>query len=123
MTPSTTLHSVWDVGGGIRVHGRVNERALGGDGGVPHVVFVHGLGMATDYLEPSMRALGERFAVSGLDLPGFGRSRRTVPVEEHSKRRLTLSELADALVEWMRVRRIVAPIVVGQSHGCQIVVE
>ena len=38
-------------------------------------------------------------------------------------RHLSLAELADALVEWLRVRGIVAPILVGQSHGCQVVVE
>jgi pimeloyl-ACP methyl ester carboxylesterase len=27
------------------------------------------------------------------------------------------------LLEWLRVRRIVAPVLVGQSHGCQVVVE
>ena len=110
------LHTVWDLIGGVRIRGRVNDRALSRDGASPHAVFVHGLGMATNYLEPTMRALGNDIAVSALDLPGFGRSR---PVRGH----LSLGELADALVEWIRARRIVAPILVGQSHGCQVVVE
>ena len=110
------LHTVWNVVGGVRVRGRVNDRALARDGAAPHAVFVHGLGMATNYLEPMMRALGNEVAVSALDLPGFGGSR---PVRGH----LPLAALADALVEWIRERGIAAPILVGQSHGCQIVVE
>ena len=110
------LHTVWDIVGGVRVRGRVNDRALAREESAPHAVFVHGLGMATNYLEPSMRALGDRIAVSALDLPGFGRSRARGG-------HLSLAELADALVEWMRVRDIRAPILVAQSHGCQVVVE
>jgi pimeloyl-ACP methyl ester carboxylesterase len=112
----TELHTVWDAVGAVRVRGRVNDLARARDGATPHVVFVHGLGMATDYLEPTMRALGNEIAVSALDLPGFGGSR---PVRGH----LPLAALADALVEWIRVRDIHAPILVGQSHGCQVVVE
>jgi pimeloyl-ACP methyl ester carboxylesterase len=55
-------------------------------------------------------------AVSALDLPGFGGSR---PVDGHR----SLTELADALTRWLGVRGIVAPILVGQSHGCQVIVE
>jgi len=110
------LHTVWDVVGAVRVRGRVNDRALARDERVPHAVFVHGLGMATNYLEPTMCALGEAMPVSALDLPGFGRSR---PVRGH----LSLAALADALVDWIHARGIVAPILIGQSHGCQVVVE
>ena len=115
MSDDVRLHTVWDVVAGVRIRGRVNDRALAGEGG-PHAVFVHGLGMATDYLEPTMRALGDTMAVSALDLPGFGGSR---PIEGHR----SLTELADALAAWVRVRGIVAPVLVGQSHGCQVVVE
>jgi pimeloyl-ACP methyl ester carboxylesterase len=188
----TELHTVWDDVGGVRVRGRVNARALAGDRSAPHVVLVHGLGMATDYLEPTMRALGDAVAVSALDLPGFGGSRRVVGVStggyrsldsalraplgmttrrqarvvipsergdqsvipsergdqsvipsergdrsvipsersesrdlhpEHPKAGTPLRGLAEALIEWLRVRGIVAPVLVGQSHGCQVVVE
>lgn len=109
------LQTVWDIVGGVRVRGHVNDRALAGDG-AQHVVLVHGLGMAANYLEPTMRALGDDIAASAPDLPGFGGS------EIHG-RHLSLAELADALAEWMRVRGIRAPILLGQSHGCQVVIE
>ena len=112
-----SIHSVWDVVDGVRVHGRVNELAAASGEGPKQVVFVHGLGMSTDYLEPTMRAAAERgFAVSGLDLPGFGKSRLRGRV-------LSLAELAGALSGWIRVRGIESPILVGQSHGCQVIVE
>ncbi|MEO8564278.1 MAG: alpha/beta hydrolase, partial [bacterium] len=113
-----TLHSVWDVVDGMRVHGRVNDLASArSGGGPPGIVFVHGLGMSTRYLEPTMLAAAERgFGVSGIDLPGFGESRLPGRV-------LTLGELADTLIAWIRVRGLVAPILVAQSHGCQVVVE
>jgi 2-hydroxy-6-oxonona-2,4-dienedioate hydrolase len=120
----TTLHTVWDVVGEWRMRGRVSDRALSRarrDSSVGlhdrDIVFVHGLGMATDYLEPTMSLLAGDFSVSGLDLPGFGGSRIA------RNRVLSLRELADALDGWMRVRGIESPIVVGQSHGCQVVVE
>lgn len=108
------LRSVWDDVDGIRVHGRVGVRArveVDRD-----IVFVHGLGMSTRYMEPTMRALAGDFAVSGLDLPGFGETRLPGRV-------LLLPELARVLDGWMRVRGIDAPILVGNSHGCQVIVE
>ena len=186
MTDRAELHTVWDQVGAVRIRGRVNARALAGDRSAPHVVLVHGLGMATGYLEPTMRALGDAMPVSALDLPGFGGSRsimgeyrsldaalraplgmtppvipsersdRVIPSERSltvipsersltvipSERSLTvipsersesrdlhpirstlLREFADALIEWLRARGIVAPVLVGQSHGCQVIVE
>jgi pimeloyl-ACP methyl ester carboxylesterase len=149
------LHTVWDQVGAVRVRGRVNDRALAGDRSAPHVVLVHGLGMATDYLEPTMRALGDAMPVSALDLPGFGGSRHlaggyrsldsalraplgmttrrqarvVIPSERsesrdlHPTRSTLLRVFADALIEWLRVRAIVAPVLVGQSHGCQVIVD
>ena len=120
---TASLHSVWDEVDGIRIHGRVSDRALTrerradvGSVAIRDVVFVHGLGMSTRYLEPTMRLLTGSFAVSGLDLPGFGESRLR-------GRTLTLGELARVVDAWMRVRGIASPILVGQSHGCQVVVE
>ncbi|HEU4720623.1 MAG TPA: alpha/beta hydrolase [Gemmatimonadaceae bacterium] len=186
------LHTVWDDVGAVRVRGRVNPPALAREQSTPHVVMVHGLGMATDYLEPTMRALGERVAVSALDLPGLGGSRRraagesrsldpalraplgmtdsasgavipsersaqpvipsersesrnlhpVIPSERSESRNLhlvipsersesrnphrraaSLEQLAWALTEWLRVRGIASPVLVGQSYGCQVVVE
>jgi pimeloyl-ACP methyl ester carboxylesterase len=128
VSDAAELHTVWDFVGGVRVRGRVNDRARAGDASTTHVVFVHGLGMATNYLEPTMRALGDAVAVSALDLPGFGGSVVVIPSERSESRDLhpkarPLISLANALIDWLRTRGIVAPILVGQSHGCQVIVE
>jgi pimeloyl-ACP methyl ester carboxylesterase len=72
--------------------------------------------MSTSYMEPTMRAMARDFAVSALDLPGFGASRLPGRV-------LSLVELGDVLAGWIRARGIVSPILVGNSHGCQVIVE
>ncbi|MEO6528756.1 MAG: alpha/beta fold hydrolase [Gemmatimonadaceae bacterium] len=117
------LFSAWDVIEGMRVHSRVSDRAViryGRDGATKGmlraVVFVHGLGMSTRYLEPTMRLAARDFAVSGLDLPGFGESKLRGRV-------LSLGELARVLDLWLAARGIESPILVGQSHGCQVIVE
>jgi pimeloyl-ACP methyl ester carboxylesterase len=111
------LHDVWNEIDGMRIHGVASDRAIAGEPVAGrHAVFVHGLGMATDYLAPAMRLVARELAVSALDLPGFGRSKLARQI-------LSLGELADALAKWMTARGIVAPILVGQSHGCQVVVE
>lgn len=58
------------------------------------VVVVHGLGLSSRYLEPTLRLLASDFRVLAPDLPGFGRSTR--PAQP-----LTLAELAGAVVAWM----------------------
>ena len=132
-----TFHSTWDVVDGMRVHGWVNgiaDELASASGSAPlhssssprdaiarrrHVVFVHGLGVSTTYMHPAMCALARQapdVAVSALDLPGFGKSRLRGRV-------LSLRALGDALTGWLEVRGIVSPILVGHSHGCQVVVE
>jgi pimeloyl-ACP methyl ester carboxylesterase len=105
------LVSVWDTVGGVRVHGVVAPRAHG-----TPIVFVHGLGVSTRYMTPTMAALADEYAVAGLDLPGFGRS-------DSPARPLNLTELAAALEDWLDARRIGPAIFVGNSFGCQVIVE
>ena len=107
------LATVWNEVDGIRIHGRVSARATVGT--VP-LVFVHGLGVSTRYLEPTMRRLACEHPVAGLDLPGFGRS-------GGPPRTLTLVQLADALLHWLDVRGIGPAVFVGNSFGCQVIVD
>jgi 2-hydroxy-6-oxonona-2,4-dienedioate hydrolase len=108
------LRSVWDQVGGISIHGRVSTRVFGAES-VP-IVFVHGLGVSTRYLEPTMAALAYDHPVAGLDLPGFGRS-------GSAPRALTVSELGDSLARWLDARSIAAAVFVGNSFGCQVIVD
>lgn len=85
-------------------------------GGAPTVVLVHGYVASSDYMLPTMRTLAPYARVHALDLPGWGQS-------DPSCARLTLADLADVLVTWMDRRSLEAPVLLGNSLGCQIVAE
>ncbi|CAN5904672.1 hypothetical protein BH11GEM1_BH11GEM1_26130 [soil metagenome] len=108
------LEFVRDVVGGVSIHGLVSARPPVGD--APTLVFVHGLGVSTRYLEPTMRQLTSTHVVAGLDLPGFGRSGTP-------RRALDTTGLADALAAWLAARGIGPAVFVANSYGCQVIVE
>jgi pimeloyl-ACP methyl ester carboxylesterase len=108
------LRSVWDDVGGVRMHGLVSADAPRHD--TPPIVFVHGLGVSTRYMAPTMAWLASEYPVHGLDLPGFGRSGAP-------GRRLSLAGLADALGAWLDARDIGPAVLVGNSFGCQVIME
>ena len=112
-SPGELLVSVTDLVDGVPVHGRVSPAIV--NGRIP-LVFVHGLGVSVRYLEPTMAALASRHNVLGLDLPGFGRS-------GSPKRVLDTAGLARALGQWLDVRGIGPAILIGNSYGCQVIVE
>ena len=107
------LVSVTDLVDGLPIHARVSSRFV--HGRTP-LVFVHGLGVSVRYLEPAMLALADRYHVAGLDLPGFGRS-GTPP------RALDTRGLANALRRWLDARELGPAIFIGNSYGCQVIVE
>lgn len=113
-TDVDSIVSVRDVVNGVSVHARVSTRTF--DDGRPWLVFVHGLGASVRYLEPTMLILAGEQPLLGVDLPGFGRS-GTPP---HS---LDTGGLAQALIDWLDVRGIGPAIFVGNSFGCQVIVE
>ena len=109
------LLSVWDEIDGLRIHGRISRPSRPRIAGPP-VVFVHGLGVSTRYMEPTMARLAETHAVAGLDLPGFGRS-ATPP------HRFGVAEHARTLARWLHARGMDSAILVGNSYGCQVIVD
>jgi 2-hydroxy-6-oxonona-2,4-dienedioate hydrolase len=108
------LVSVYDDVNGVRVHARVSTHAFAD--GRTRLVFVHGLGASVRYLEPTMLALVSEHPLVGIDLPGFGRS-GTPP------RALDTAGLAMALCDWLDVRGIGPAVFIGNSFGCQVIVE
>ena len=108
------LASVYDEVNGVRIHARVSTRVFAD--GRTRLVFVHGLGASVRYLEPTMTALAAEHPLVGIDLPGFGRS-GTPP---HA---LDTEGLAAALCHWLDVRGIGPAIFIGNSFGCQVIVE
>ena len=100
---------------GRRVHARVAGRAARGRDG-PAVVMVHGLVVSGRYMLPTARLLAARSAVYVPDLPGFGLS-------EKPPRALNVSGLSDALAAWMRATGLERAALVGNSVGCQVIVD
>ncbi len=80
------------------------------------VVLVHGLGMSSRYLAPLARCLAQDVSVLAPDLPGFGLS-------DHPPGTLSVTGMADALAAWMDAAGIGRAALVGNSLGCEVLVE
>ena len=89
---------------------------MAGHGREQPVVLVHGFVLASDYMMPVAGALSPFCRVYAMDLPGYGRS-------DKPHRRLELSFLADNIAEWMDALKLRRAHFIGNSFGCQILVE
>lgn len=105
--------SVWLRAAGFRLHARVSTAAP--VSALP-VVFVHGVGVASTYMLPTLVRVAPQHRGYAPDLPGFGAS-------EKPGRTLGLGELADVLAAWMDAAALERAAVVGNSVGCQVVLE
>ena len=99
---------------GLKVYTRTFACRSSGNGQT--IVMIHGLGVSGDYLVPAAELLAGRHKVLVLDLPGFGRS-------DNPEKSFGISEFADFLVEWMGVVGIERPTLLGNSLGCQVIVD
>lgn len=109
----TNAESIWTEVRGWRMHARVAGSAAQG---AKPVVLVHGLGMSHRYMMPTLHALASHARVYAVDLPGFGNSDK--PDEAFDVR-----QLADTLTEWIDLNDLRGSILVGNSFGCQIIVD
>jgi 2-hydroxy-6-oxonona-2,4-dienedioate hydrolase len=105
------LREHWVRVRGLPVHSRMSDRVES-----PDVVLVHGVGVSSRYMIPTARRLADHCRVWAPDLPGFGRSAKP-------RTPLRLHELAEALGEWLGAAGIGRAALVGNSFGCQIIVE
>ena len=80
------------------------------------MVGVHGLGVSTRYLRPSLARLARERAVYAPDLPGFGRSERPTQA-------LDVVEHARFVSAWMDVIGVERAALFANSMGCQVAVE
>jgi pimeloyl-ACP methyl ester carboxylesterase len=100
--------------GGLTMHARVSVDPAPRDR-LP-VILVHGLGMSSRYMIPLAKHLAPHVRVYAPDLPGFGSSDKPHDV-------LTVRELANALADWMRAIGVERASLVGNSLGCEVLVE
>jgi pimeloyl-ACP methyl ester carboxylesterase len=108
------LESRWSVVDGRRLHARVSVESAPAD--ALAVILVHGLGVASTYMVPTAVRLAREYRVYAPDLPGFGHS-------DKPPRALDIPELADALIAWMDTAGLDRVALVGNSLGCQIIVN
>lgn len=108
------FESIFTEVNGLRTHARVSRAASRYS--EPAIVLVHGLGVSGRYLMPTAALLAQDFPVHVPDLPGFGRSARPRQV-------MAINPLAAHLTAWMEARGIEGAVLVGNSMGCQVIVE
>ncbi len=113
--PSTGVtKSCWAVVGGLQMHARVS--ACRAPEEAPAVVLVHGLVVSSRYMVPTLARLAPCHRVYAPDLPGFGSSENPSSV-------LDIPGLARALDGWMEATGLESAVLVGNSMGCQVIVE
>jgi pimeloyl-ACP methyl ester carboxylesterase len=82
----------------------------------PAIVLVHGLGVSTRYFMPLANKLARHYRVLAPDLPGFGHSTKPPYI-------MNLPEHAHVLVDWMSAMDLERAVFLGNSLGCQVVME
>jgi 2-hydroxy-6-oxonona-2,4-dienedioate hydrolase len=99
-----------------RVDGRAMFARVFRAAGAERMVLVHGLGVSGRYMLPTARRLAAKYTVYVPDLPGWGRS-------EKPPHALTIPQAADALATWMDQMGLAGACLVGNSLGCQFIVD
>jgi 2-hydroxy-6-oxonona-2,4-dienedioate hydrolase len=108
------LGGTWTTVSGLRIHALVADKIA--PAGAKTVVLVHGVGVSSRYMVPLAERLAPRYRVFAPDLPGFGGSDRP-------PRMLDVPGLADALAAWLRIRAPGRTNMVGNSLGCQVILD
>ena len=110
--PYAGFTSRWTTVDGVPLHARCGPADRPG----PPVVLVHGLAVSHRYLMPLATLLARRHPVAAVDLPGFGLSGDPGAA-------LGTRALADALGGWLRATGSGPAVLLGNSYGCQVIVD
>jgi 2-hydroxy-6-oxonona-2,4-dienedioate hydrolase len=89
---------------------------IGGRRSDAPVVLVHGFVLAGDYMMPAAEMLAPFTRAYVPDLPGYGLSDRP-------RQQLDLAYLGDRLAEWMEQLQLSRASFIGNSFGCQVLVD
>lgn len=108
------LRSIHTPVDGLSMHARVSAEPVPDD--APVIVLVHGMVISSRYMVPTAELLAPDYHVYAPDLPGYGES-------DKPNHLLNLPELADALCRWMDAVGIDRATLLGNSLGCQKIVE
>ncbi len=113
MDDAPGLTTRWAAVDGLAMYARVSTDA---PPQASPVVLVHGLGVSGRYMLPTAVRLAAVHPTYVPDLPGFGKS-------EKPSRVLDIPELTDALAGWMRAVGLSGACLIGNSLGCQFIVD
>lgn len=83
------------------------------------VVLIHGLGANKVSFLPTFDGLSDRYEVHAIDLPGFGKSSKPLPVG----RRYTMAWMADVVHGYLVRNDLTGAYLIGNSMGGRIAVE
>ncbi|CAN5641197.1 alpha/beta hydrolase [soil metagenome] len=112
------LKSICTQVGALSIHAYTSLDATpdGATNDRPVFVLIHGLLISSRYMKPIAERLAEYYRVFVPDLPGFGQS-------DNPPHIFSLRELADAVVAWMDVLQLPSANFLGNSLGCQVIVD
>ncbi len=111
---SSNLASITLLVNGRKIHTRISAKSFPSSA-VP-IVLLHGLGASGRYMEPTAELMSIEHPVFAPDLPGFGRSDKPTDA-------LRIEEMADEVAAWLQVAGIKRAVFLGNSLGCQIIVD
>src|SRR4051794_17471995 len=114
MTASTHLIESWTIVNGRPMFARVSTE--GASAGALPIVHIHGFAISGSYMVPTAERLAAHYPTYVPDLPGYGRSMKP----EHT---LSITELADALADYLDAIGVQKAVLVGNSMGCLIALE
>src|SRR4051812_3167285 len=113
-TSDDGLRDHWVDVNGLAMFARVSSGPVPAT--APTVVMVHGLIVSSRYMIPTAKRLAAFCRVYVPDLPGYGHS-------DEPPCFLDVPGLADALARWMDAVGLPRAVLLGNSFGCQIVVD
>jgi pimeloyl-ACP methyl ester carboxylesterase len=113
--PASSLTETWTTVDGVDVFYRASPVPPDGPG-VRVMMHVHGFGLSGRYLLPTAERLSREFHTLVPDLPGFGRSGKSV-------RPLDVSGMAHAAAAFLDDRGVPSVTLVGNSMGCAVICE
>lgn len=122
--PASSLAERWTTIDGVEVFYRETPRPealrVGADSpdspDSPAMLHLHGFGLSGRYLLPTAERLADEFHTFVPDLPGFGRSGRTIAP-------LDVPDLAHAAARFLDDRHVASATLVGNSMGCPVICE
>ncbi|MCE8032280.1 MAG: alpha/beta hydrolase [Halomonas sp.] len=99
---------------GVSLHALVATEAAPAN--APPLVLIHGSGLSGRYMIPTARELAADFPVYVPDIPGYGDSGDPGKV-------LNIPQMSNWLVAWMEAIGLERASFLGNSFGCQVIVD